>query len=197
MIAYLDGILTHKDPTYVIVEVHGVGYQVKISLATFAVVKELDKAKIHTYFHVKEDAHTLYGFADTLEKQLFTDLISVNGVGPSTALVVLSSLSPDELRNAILNEDIRVIQGVKGIGAKTAQRLVLELKDKMKKEQWVADTDKQFSFNKGNSIRQEALSALVTLGFARTAAEKNIDLILKKNQQISIEELIKQALKMA
>lgn len=197
MIVYLDGRITHKDPTYLIVEVGGIGYQVKVSLATYGKLKDVEKAKVFTYFHVKEDAHTLYGFFDTLEKQLFTDLISVNGVGPSTALMVLSSLSPDELRQAIINEDIRIIQAVKGIGAKTAQRLVLELKDKMKKESWVEDADKNLSITKSNSIRQEALSALVTLGFNRTVAEKNIDILLKKNPPISLEELIKQALKMA
>src|ERR1043165_235214 len=134
MIAYLKGKLVHKEPTHVVIEVNGVGYQVGISLHTFSEIKDKEDIRLPTYLHVREDAHILYGFASDAEKQMFQFLISVNGVGPNTALVVLSYLTPDELKSAIVNEDTNALQAVKGIGGKTAQRLVLELKDKLKKE---------------------------------------------------------------
>lgn len=199
MIAYIEGKLTQKDPTFVIIDVQGIGYQVRISLHTFSQVKELEKVKIHTFLHIKEDAHTLYGFADLLEKEMFLHLISISGIGPGTALVVLSSLNPVELRDAISAEDVRSIQAVKGIGAKTAQRVILELKDKMKKELLHASSDsKQIFAVTHNSIRSEALTALITLGFTKNVAEKNLDLILKSNSNtLTLEDLIKQALKMS
>src|SRR5882762_7571392 len=132
MIAYLKGKLVHKEPTHVIVEVNGIGYQVGISLHTFSEIKDREDIRLSTYLHVREDAHILYGFASDSEKQMFQLLISVNGVGPNTALVVLSYLPPDELKSAIINESTEILQSVKGIGGKTAQRLILELKDKLK-----------------------------------------------------------------
>lgn len=197
MIAYIDGKLVYKDPTYVIIETNGIGYQIKISLATYSLIKEIERCKLHTYLHIKEDAHTLFGFFEGTEKKIFMDLISINGVGPSTALMMLSSLNAAEIQQAIVSEDVRTIQSVKGIGAKTAQRIILELKDKMKKETIGLSDSKQFSLTPNNTIRSEALSALVTLGIARNVAEKNIDAILKREgDKISLEQLIKFALKM-
>lgn len=199
MIAYIEGKLTHKDPTYVIVDVQGLGYQIRISLYTYSQIKDLERAKVHTFLHIKEDAHTLFGFADLLEKEMFMHLISISGIGPGTALVVLSSLNPTEVRDAIANEDVKSIQAVKGIGAKTAQRVILELKDKMKKDYLLSSTDSKQNFSiPHNSIRSEALTALITLGFTKSIAEKNIDLILKSSSNpLTLEDLIKQALKMS
>src|SRR5687767_6240953 len=131
MIGYIIGNLTFKSPAYVLLECGGVGYQAFISLNTFTQIQHLERCKLHTYLHVTETAHTLYGFADELEKTLFTQLISVSGIGPSTARVALSSLSPEELQKAILQENERLIQSIKGIGPKSAKRMILELKDKM------------------------------------------------------------------
>lgn len=195
MINYLNGKLVVKDPTYVVVDINGIGYEAKISLNTYAAVKNLESVKIFTHFHVKEDAHTLYGFFEESEKRRFLDLISISGVGPSTGLMVLSTLTPQELQRAILSDDVKTIQAVKGIGLKSAQRIVLELKDKMKKEGLL---EKEVSLipSVDNSLRNEALSALTTLGIAKPAAEKNIDIILKQHgQQLKLEELIKLALK--
>ncbi|MBI1770337.1 MAG: Holliday junction branch migration protein RuvA [Bacteroidetes bacterium] len=195
MIAYLKGKLVHKEPTHVVVEVNGVGYQVGISLHTFSEIKDREDIKLATYLVVREDAHILYGFASDSEKQMFQMLISVNGVGPSTALVVLSYLTPDELKSAIVNEDTNALQAVKGIGGKTAQRLVLELKDKLRKD--VMETTGTGGTVR-NTLRSEALTALVTLGIGKAAAEKSIDTLLKKSGgAISLEELVKQALKTA
>lgn len=195
MIAYVEGDIKEIDPTFVILETHGLGYQVKISLATFSILKDKKKALVHTHLHIKEDAHTLFGFSDKLEKKLFLDLISVSGVGPSTALMVLSSLSAEELQKAIANEDLRLIQGIKGIGAKTAQRLILELKDKVLKENPALP---QLNLGKSshNKTREEALQALVTLGYTKQVAEKTLDAIIKGTQEeLSVEQLIKRVLR--
>ncbi len=197
MINYLEGKLAVKDPTYVVVDINGVGYEAKISLITYSAIKSLDKAKLYTHLHIKEDAHTLYGFSEESEKRRFLDLISISGVGPSTGLMILSSLSPEELQQAILSEDVKTIQGVKGIGLKGAQRIVLELKDKMKKE-GLLEKAGEIVPSSNNTLRNEALSALTTLGIGKPAAEKSIDNILKQQgQQIKLEELIKLALKRA
>lgn len=196
MIAYLKGKLVHKEPTHVVIEVNGVGYQVGISLHTFSEIKDREDIRLATYLQVREDAHILYGFASDAEKQMFQFLISVNGVGPSTALVVLSYLTPDELKSAIVNEDTNALQAVKGIGGKTAQRLVLELKDKLRKE--ALEESPGIGGTVRNTLRSEALTALITLGIGKGAAEKSIDTILKKSGgSISLEELVKQALKTA
>lgn len=195
MINYLQGKLAVKDPTYVVIDVNGVGYEAKISLITYAVIKNLDSTKIFTHLHIKEDAHTLFGFSEESEKKRFLDLISISGVGPSTGLMILSSLSPEELQRAIINDDIKTIQSVKGIGLKTAQRIVLELKDKMKKE-GLLDKAVELIPRPDNTLRSEALSALTTLGIGKPAAEKSVDMLLKQHgQQIKLEELIKLALK--
>jgi Holliday junction DNA helicase RuvA len=196
MIAYLKGKLIHKEPTYVVLEVNGIGYQVSISLNTFSEIKDQEDLRLSTYMHVREDAHILYGFATEAEKQMFQYLISVNGVGPNTALVVLSYLPPNELKGAIVREDAGVLQAVKGIGGKTAQRIILELKDKLRKDPSLEDTEKPGLVR--NTMRHEALTALVTLGITRVAAEKSVDSVLKKSgNTISLEELVKQALKNA
>jgi holliday junction DNA helicase RuvA len=195
MIAYLKGKLTHKEPTHVVIEVGGVGYQVNISLNTFSEIKDREDIRLSTYLQVREDAHVLFGFSSDAEKSMFQNLISVNGVGPSTAMVVLSYLPPSELKSAILRDDAATLQAVKGIGGKTALRLILELKDKLKKDGLEEAASAAPSYNK---MRQEALSALMTLGIAKTAAEKSIDTVLKKSgNTFTLEELVKQALKNA
>jgi holliday junction DNA helicase RuvA len=194
MIAYIDGKLTFKDPTYVIVDVQGVGYQIKISLNTFSRLQEGERCKLHTFLHIKEDAHTLYGFAELAEKEVFLHLISISGVGPGTALMIVSSLTVPEIHQAIVREDVRTIQQVKGIGGKTAQRIILELKDKFKKDALVDVSHTGPATH--NTNRNEALSALITLGFARTVAEKTLDGIIKREgNTLSVEDLIKLALK--
>ena len=185
----------YKEPTFIQMEVNGVGYQASISLHTFSEIKDKEDLMLFTYVHIREDAHVLYGFSSDAEKQMFLQLISVNGVGPNTALVVLSYLPPVELRSVIVREDAGALQAVKGIGGKTAQRLILELKDKLKRD-GVEETGKPGMVH--NTLRHEALTALVTLGIAKPAAEKSIDSILKRmGTSISLEELVKQALKNA
>ena len=195
MITYLKGRLAFKDPTHLVVDVGGVGYEVKISLITYSQVKDKEDILIQTYLHVKEDSHTLFGFYEQSEKKRFLDLLSINGVGPSTALMILSSLDAKELQAAIVQEDVKTIQSVKGIGGKTAQRIILELKDKMKKE-GLLDKSVEIQPRFDNTLRSEALSALTTLGINKAAAEKTVDKILKEyGEEIKLEELIKQALK--
>ncbi|PIQ21329.1 MAG: Holliday junction branch migration protein RuvA [Cytophagales bacterium CG18_big_fil_WC_8_21_14_2_50_42_9] len=194
MIAYIDGKLTHKDPTYVIIDVNGIGYQIKISLNTYARLSEGERCKLHTFLHIKEDAHTLYGFSEIAEKNVFLHLISISGVGPGTGLMIVSSLSVSEIQQAIVREDVRTIQNIKGIGAKTAQRIILELKDKFKKDTIIDVGNNTVATH--NTNRNEALSALITLGFVRTVAEKTLDAIIKREgNNLSVEELIKFALK--
>ncbi|MBC6366626.1 Holliday junction branch migration protein RuvA [Algoriphagus sp. AK58] len=195
MIAYLSGRLVFKDPTYVIIDVSGIGYQVKISLQTYSKIKDEEQIRLHTFLHIKEDAHTLYGFKDEEEKRLFLLLISINGVGPNTGLMILSSLSTEEIEQAILSGDVGTIQAVKGIGTKTAQRIILELKDKIRKSTTELATPLGF-LKSSNKTREEALQALITLGFPRAVAEKNIAQVLKKTTgEISLEDLIKASLK--
>ena len=197
MITYLKGEVVIKDPTFLVMEVAGIGYEIKISLNTYGYLKDATSAKLHTYLHIKEDAHTLFGFHEESEKKRFIDLISISGVGPSTALMVLSSLSAQELQSAIVNGDVKTISGVKGIGLKTAQRIILELKDKMSKDD-LLDKTIGISLSMGNTVKNEALSALATLGINKAAAEKTIERILKESDgNLSLEELIKLALKRA
>ncbi|MCO4293147.1 Holliday junction branch migration protein RuvA [Solitalea sp. MAHUQ-68] len=197
MIAYIHGKLAYKCPTYVIVETTGVGYHIHISLNTYSQIADVGNngsslVKLHTYLSIKEDAHTLYGFADEGEKRLFIHLISVSGIGPNTARMMLSSITPVEIEKAIVNGDVPQIQRIKGIGPKSAQRLVLELQDKLKKE--VGNSLIQLPQN--NGVRDEALTALVMLGFAKASAEKVIDNLLRKaDGELSVEGLIKESLK--
>ncbi|MEZ4945247.1 MAG: Holliday junction branch migration protein RuvA [Cyclobacteriaceae bacterium] len=196
MIAFLKGKLVHKEPTFVIIEVNGIGYQVSISLNTFSEIKDKENIQLSTYLQVREDAHILYGFSNKAEKSMFQNLIAVNGVGPNTAMVILSYLPPSELQQAITAEDVGALQAVKGIGGKTAQRIILELKDKLRKEP-IGETG-GIAGIRHNTMRNEALTALMTLGIGKAAAEKSIDTVLKKSgNTVSLEELVKLALKNA
>lgn len=197
MIAYLTGKFAEIEPTHVIVDVQGIGYKVLVSLSTFSEVKTKKEGMLYTHLHVKEDAHTLFGFSKPSERSMFLLLLSISGVGPSTALMMLSSLNVVELKQAIVNGDVKTIQGVKGIGAKTAQRVILELRDKVAKE-GDFDGKTEILSHSHNTLKDEALSALMTLGISKNAAEKSVNSILKNSgNTITLEELIKLALKTA
>lgn len=197
MIAHIQGLISEKEATHVVVDVSGVGYLLKISLQTYSALPEInEKAKLFTIQIVREDSITLFGFVSREERSLFENLISVSGIGPSIALVFLSSLSSAEIVNAIVTEDVRTIQGVKGIGLKTAQRAIIELKDKLKKDALIDAAVGGISGNKSQKIRMEALAALVTLGIPKVTAEKSIDNILKRSaDDITLEEVIKLSLR--
>lgn len=198
MITYIEGKLVHKEAAYAIIEAAGLGYHINISLTTFSDIKDDEKCKLHTHLHVKEDSHTLYGFSTLSERGTFLKLINISGIGPSTALVMLSSLSPEDLRQAIITEDVRVIQSIKGIGGKTAQRIILELKDKMLKDSGSLETTGSTITASHNTVRNEALQALTILGIPRATAEKNINKVLKQlGNQAKLEDLIREALKTA
>ena len=191
MIAQIQGRLVEKNPTDVVIDCHGVGYFLNISLYTYSQLPQSESVVLFTQLLVREDAHILYGFTTKQERAVFNLLLSVSGVGASTARTMLSSLSPDQVRDAIVSEDIAVIQSVKGIGAKTAQRIVLDLKDKIIK---LYGSETQ-SLGSSNTNKNEALSALETLGYARKIAEKACDSVLKIEPQASVEEIIKKAFK--
>ena len=191
MIEHLRGKLVEKNPTYVIVECNGVGYFLNISLHTFSLLKDEENIYIHTHLLVKEDSHTLFGFVERSEREVFRLLISVSGVGSSTARTMLSSLSPSDVRDAIAGGDVATIQAVKGIGAKTAQRVILDLKDKILK---VYDMG-EVSPRTNNTNKEEALSALEVLGFTRKQSEKVVDKVLAQDTSLSVENIIKLALK--
>ena len=197
MIAYLNGVLLEKEPTHAIIDVSGVGYLVKISLQTYSgLPTQNSPCKLHTLQIVREDSHTLYGFASRDEKSLFENLITVSGIGPSIALVFLSSLSTQEIIHAIVSEDLKTIQSIKGIGLKTAQRAIIELKDKLKKDISSEAVTGSIFANSSHKIRSEALAALVTLGIPRATAEKSVDTILKRSAaDITLEEVIKLSLR--
>jgi Holliday junction DNA helicase RuvA len=193
MIAYLNGKLTHKTPAMVHVEVQGVGYEVQISLNTYSRIQGLENCKLLTYLHIKEDAHTLYGFSDEAERSMFLLLIGVSGVGASTARMMLSSLQPEDIQRAIAMENEKMLESIKGIGAKTAKRIILELKDKIRKQK---DTGPQLSVAANNTMSEDALNALVTLGIARNVAEQAIQKVLKTEPLLQdLEGLIKKSLK--
>ncbi len=192
MYDYIDGKLTSKYPTYIVVEAAGVGYHINISLHTYAALGAAERCKIYVWLHVKEDAHTLYGFAEEGERKLFLHLISVSGIGPTTCRMMLSSITPTEIQQAIVNADLALIQKIKGIGAKSAQRIVLELQDKLKKE----GVESLISMPIHNTIKDEALSALVMLGFGKQVADKALENVIKKAEgTLTLEQMIKQALK--
>ncbi|MHA4894265.1 Holliday junction branch migration protein RuvA [Pedobacter sp. PWIIR3] len=192
MYEYIDGRLTFKCPAYIVVEAGGIGYHINISLNTYSLLGSAERCKIYTWLHVKEDAHTLYGFADEGERRLFLHLISVSGIGPNTGRMMLSSITPNEIQTAIVNADLTLIQRIKGIGVKSAQRLVLELQDKLKKE----GSGSLIAAPLNNTVREEALSALMMLGFAKPASEKVLDNAVKSGGlELSVEQLIKFALK--
>lgn len=189
MITHLNGKLIEKNPTNIVVECNGVGYLVLISLNTFSGLGSSEAVKIYTKQIVREDAQLLYGFVTTEERSMFEQLISVSGIGPNTAMIMLSSLVPEEIAHAIQSEDVKTIQSVKGIGAKTAQRVIVDLKDKMLKMNFSTEN----IFVQNNTNRFDALTALVSLGFDKKAAEKAIDKIAQGED--SVEKLIKEALK--
>jgi len=191
MIHHLNGKLLEKYPTHLIIECSGVGYFVNISLHTFSKIPDSEHIHLFTHLQVKEDAHTLFGFAEKSEREIFRLLLSVSGIGSSIARTMLSSLSPAQIRDAIANGNVAVIQGVKGIGAKTAQRAILDLRDKILK---VYDMD-EVSMDSNNTNKEEALSALEVLGFARRQAEKAVDKVLNQDPSLSVENTIKHALK--
>jgi len=191
MIAHIQGKLVEKTPTEVIIECNGVGYQINISLHTFSLLPDSENLKLFTFLQIKEDAHTLYGFVEKQERELFKLLISVSGVGASIARTMLSSLAPSQIIQAIASNDLATMQGMKGIGAKTAQRIILDLKEKVLK---VYNLD-EVSVVQNNTNKDEALSALEVLGFARKAAEKVVDKIIRETPNSTVEQLIKQALK--
>lgn len=189
MIGHLNGRLIEKNPTDLVIECGGVGYEVKISLNTFSSIGDTEALKIFTKLIVREDAHLLYGFATKEEREMFVHLTSVSGIGPNTAMIMLSSLIPDEIAHAIQSEDVVTIQSIKGIGAKTAQRVILDLKDKMLKMTFSTEN----IFNQNNTNRFDALTALISLGFDKKLAEKALDKVSLGDD--SVEFLIKGALK--
>ena len=191
MIAHLQGRLVEKTPTEVVIDCNGVGYQVNISLHTFSLLPDSENIKLYTFLQVKEDAHTLFGFTEKAERELFKFLISVSGVGAGTARTMLSSLEPKQIIHAIATGDVVTIQSIKGIGAKTAQRVILDLKDKVLK---VYDLE-EVSVSGYNTNKDEALSALEVLGFNKKAAEKVVEKIVRENPGVTVETIIKQALK--
>ena len=191
MIDHLNGKLVEKNPTYIVVECHGVGYFLNISLHTFSLIKDEESIRILTHLQVREDSHTLFGFLENSEREIFRLLISVSGIGSSTARTMLSSMSPQQIKDAIAGGDVPAIQAIKGIGSKTAQRVILDLKDKILK---VQDMD-EVSHKSNNTGKEEALSALEVLGFVRRQSEKVVDRILAEEASLSVEDIIKQALK--
>ena len=191
MFEYIKGSVASLKPSHIVLEVNSIGYFVTISLNTYTQLNGVDSVKLFIHQVIREDAHQLYGFATEPEREFFHTLISVSGIGANTAIMMFSSLSPDEISNAILNENVNLLKSIKGIGVKTAQRVIIDLKDKVGKspisEQFVASAD--------NTLRNEALSALVMLGFAKKPAEKELDKILAAQPNLSVENVIKLALK--
>ncbi|HSV87783.1 MAG TPA: Holliday junction branch migration protein RuvA [Bacteroidales bacterium] len=194
MIVFLEGTLEEKNPAFVVVNCSGVGYLLNISLYTYAKLPDQGSVKIITHQVIREDAHLLFGFADKEERELFKLLISVSGIGPNTARLILSAMNPAELKSSIAQNNISRLQSIKGIGAKSAQRLVVDLRDKIEKEWHIKGEILEVS---NNTAHQEALSALVMLGFAKNSAQKALAAILKQKQgaPITTEELVKEALK--
>jgi len=191
MIEYLNGQLIELNPAHVVIDVNGVGYFVHISLNTYAALHGQRQVKLNIHQVIREDAHLLYGFHTTDERELFRMLISVSGVGANTGILFLSSLSVNEIKLAIVSADINRLKSIKGVGLKTAQRLIIDLKDKLEKEPISSDI-----FNlPNNTVREEALSAMVTLGFVKKNAEKIVDKIMREDPAKSVEQIIKDALK--
>jgi Holliday junction DNA helicase RuvA len=191
MIAYLKGEFVNKSPASVQVDVNGIGYEVQISLNTYSKIQNLEKGILYTHLLIREDAHILFGFFETTEKEMFQQLISVSGIGASTARVMLSYMKPEELIRAISNADVRTLEGIKGIGKKTAERLVLELRDKLAKQ----PLETNISPMKNNTLHQDALNALTALGINRLAADQALNKILVTEPNLPVEELIKKTLR--
>lgn len=192
MYDYIEGKLAFRSAAYAVIDAGGVGYHINISLNTYAKLGDQPHVKLYTWLHVKEDAHTLYGFADEGERRLFLHLISVSGIGPNTGRMMLSSITPEEIQDAIVKGHVSTIQRIKGIGPKSAQRLILELQDKLKKDGY----ETLIAVPVNHTAKDEALTALITLGFTRNAAEKVLEAEIKRQSgSLSVEQLIKAALK--
>lgn len=192
MIYHISGKLVSKTPTQVVIEAAGVGYLIHISLNTYSRLPDQEHCMLFTHLSIKEDAHTLFGFADETERRLFVHLISVSGIGPNTGRMILSSITPQEIQDAIIRGDVSQMQRIKGIGPKSAQRIILDLQDKLKKE----GPDTLLSLMPNNTAKDEALSALIMLGFARNVAEKALENVIKAaGGDLPVEQLIKSALK--
>lgn len=193
MIAYVKGTIAYKSPTYVVIDVGGLGYQVNISLHTYEKISELDHCLLLTHQVIREDAHQLYGFVDENERELFRQLIGISGVGPNTARMMLSALPPEEIKRAIIAGDVSLIRTIKGIGPKSAQRIIVELQDILKKSH---TGEIELVTEKTRSV-EEAVSALITLGFQRNQAEKAVSTVIRSsNENLNVEEILKQALKL-
>lgn len=190
MITQIQGKLVEKYPTHVVIDCQGIGYEVHISLHTFSQLPSEEAVKLYTHLQIREDAHTLYGFASPSERALFRLLISVSGIGASTARTMLSSLEPLQIQTAIVSEDVKTIQSIKGIGLKTAQRVIIDLQDKIKNLPEMEEITPIL----GNTIKEEALSALEVLGYPRRSSEKVIDNLIQSQPDASLEALIKAAL---
>ena len=191
MITHIEGKLVEKNPTDVIIDCNGVGYFLNVSLHTYAQIPDREYIKLYTYLQVKEDAHTLYGFSTRVEREIFKLLISVSGIGANIARTMLSSLSPDQIKQGIASADVALIQSIKGIGAKTAQRVILDLKDKVLKIYGIDEV----SAIQDNTNKSEALSALEVLGFNKKQSEKVLDKLISQQPDANVETLIKDALK--
>lgn len=191
MITHIQGKLSEKNPTHVVIDCNGVGYLLNISLHTYSQIPNEEHLKLFTHLQVKEDSHTLYGFSSLAEREIFRLLISVSGIGSNIARTMLSSLTPKQVREGIATSDVALIQSIKGIGAKTAQRVIIELKDKIIK---IYDID-EVSVSQGNTNKDEALSALEVLGFVKKQAERVVDKIMIAQPDANVETIIKQALK--
>lgn len=191
MIAYLKGKFNHKTPASVVVDVSGVGYDVQISLNTYSKIQDLAEGQLYTALIIREDAHILFGFFEPSEKEMFQHLLSVSGIGATTARVMLSYMKPDELARAIVQGDTRTLEGIKGIGKKTAERMVLELKDKLAKQ----PLETNISPMKNNTLHHDALNALLALGISRQAASQALEKTMAAESNLSVEELIKKTLR--
>lgn len=194
MYAYLKGEITFRSPAFVVIEVNGVGYHVNIPLSTFTAIQGQERSTLYTHLIVKEDSHTLYGFATQVERSMFTQLIGVTGVGATTAQLILSSMTVDEVRAAVISEQAHVLQRVKGIGAKTAKQIILDLKNKLSKE--APDAGVMLLSMADSAVREEAISALMSLGFNRIAVQKALNAVSKEHPNASkVEELVRLALR--
>lgn len=191
MITYIKGKLVEKNPTYAVIESGGIGYMIHISLNTYAQIPDSEAVQLFTHFHVREDQQSLYGFSTQMEREIFRLLISVSGVGTATARVMLSSMTPKEIQQAIASDNVAQLKTIKGIGAKTAQRIIIDLRDKIIKTYDIDD----ISSVADNTVRDESLSALDVLGFSRKQTERIIDKILRDTPELNVQQLIKQALK--
>lgn len=192
MIHHINGRLVEKAPTHAIIEANGIGYFINISLVTFSKLGQDENCKLYTHLSIKEDAHTLYGFAEKSEREIFRQLISVSGVGASTARVMLSSLSSEEITTAIITADVKTLQGIKGIGVKSAQRIIVDLKDKLGKIDGIEQNILTFA---NNTTHDESLSALLALGFTKNAVDKVLNKVMKAQPDLNVEGVIKEALK--